>query len=58
MPNCEDCGCKLRNGICGNCQEELAIATFQSEDIDFPLSDNFKNKIEEQKEFIANRGIK
>ncbi len=50
--NCQDCGCKLNNGICSNCQEELYIIENQSEFITEPLSDEFVKKAEEQKEYI------
>lgn len=29
MNTCEDCGTKLRNGICTNCHEELYINDYQ-----------------------------
>ena len=51
--HCEDCGCKLRNGICSNCHEELYILTYQSADIEFSLSDEFMKAAAEQ-----NRRIK
>jgi hypothetical protein len=50
MPYCEDCGTKLSGGICPNCSEELYIFTEQSEYITEPLSDEFMDKVWEQKE--------
>ena len=52
MTHCENCGCKKREGICTNCHEELYIMDYQSEFIDFPLSDEFIKKAKEQKEEI------
>jgi hypothetical protein len=55
MKYCEDCGCKLNNGICSNCQEELYIIENQYEYIDKPLSDKFINKAKEQRKLIDDR---
>lgn len=55
MSRCKDCGCYEDAGICSNCHEEYHIATFQSDDIDFPLSDEFVAKIEEQKTQVAKK---
>jgi len=55
MSLCEDCGCKTDNGMCPNCHEELWILEHQFEDIDFPISDEFAKKAEEQKEEIRKR---
>ena len=49
MKTCEDCGCRLENGICSNCQEELFIVENQSEFITQPLSAEFLQKAQEQK---------
>lgn len=38
---CEDCGCRIYNGVCSNCHEELYIIENQSEFIDHALSDEF-----------------
>ena len=46
---CENCGCRMYGGICSNCQEELYIFENQSADIDFPLSDEFMQKVKEQR---------
>ncbi|MDD4804160.1 MAG: hypothetical protein PHN69_03215 [Candidatus Pacebacteria bacterium] len=56
MSYCEDCGCKLNNGICSNCQEELYIIENQSEYIE-SLSKEFINKAKEQKEYLDNEGF-
>lgn len=45
---CEDCGTKLSNGICPNCQEELFIYETQYEDMDHPISDEFMRLVNEQ----------
>ncbi len=51
---CENCGTILECGICSNCQEELFILAFQGEDIQEPLSNEFYEKAEEQKEEVKN----
>ncbi len=47
--HCEDCGCKVYGGICSNCQEELYIYENQNEFMIQPISDEFMNKVEEQR---------
>lgn len=54
-PKCEDCGCITKSGTCSNCQEELYIVQNQYEYIDQPLSDEFKNKVTEQKALLESR---
>lgn len=50
---CEDCGTKLElNGTCPNCHEELFIATWQADDLPYPLSEEFKHAVEEQTEIV------
>ena len=50
MSYCLDCGTKLRSsGACPNCQEETVIFDEQFEEDPFPLSKEFKDKIQEQK---------
>ena len=46
---CEDCGTKLSGGICPNCSEELFIFETQYEDLPPTLSDEFVEKVEEQR---------
>lgn len=55
MKTCINCGCSLERGICSNCQEELFIIENQSEFIDYPLSDEFLNKVKEQREEIKKK---
>ena len=55
MKPCEDCGTRLVNNICGNCQEELAIIDRQGECIDFPLSDDFVRKARRQEDEVRAR---
>ena len=52
---CPDCGCTLEGGVCSNCQEELFIIEYQSDDISFPVSDEFANKAKEQQEYLKKR---
>ena len=49
--NCIDCGTKLSDGICPNCQEELHIYNTQiyRDGTDIVLSDDFVAKVKEQK---------
>jgi hypothetical protein len=54
--HCEDCGTKLElNGTCPNCHEELFIATWQATDLDYPISEEFAQKVEEQAAVVARR---
>lgn len=53
---CPDCGERACNrGVCSNCQEELYIASFQSEYIDEPLSQEFMEKADEQRAYLNRR---
>jgi hypothetical protein len=54
-PRCEDCGSILECGICSNCQEELYIVSFQGDCIDAPLSRDFIDRVEEQKQILEDR---
>ncbi len=56
MSYCSDCGCRLNNGICSNCQEELYIIENQNEYCE-SLSDEFINKAREQKEYLDDKGF-
>lgn len=55
MSYCPDCGNAMEGGICSNCQEELYILTYQADDIDQPVSDDFAAKARKQKEEILKR---
>ena len=48
MKNCDDCGCRIYNQTCSNCNEELYIYENQGEFI-ARLSEEFLKKVEEQK---------
>ena len=52
---CENCGCSLRYGICTNCLEELYIHDYQSEYISDPLSNDFLEKIGQQRKELKER---
>jgi len=56
MKTCPDCGCRLSDGICSNCHEELYILRNQSEYIDFPVSDEFAEKARKQEAEVKRRG--
>lgn len=42
---CENCGTRIYDGCCPNCHEELAIFETQYEYMDFPISEEFSQKI-------------
>lgn len=48
MAYCNDCGCRMSDGICSNCHEELYILEYQGDYIDFDLSEDFLEKAENQ----------
>jgi hypothetical protein len=48
MSRCNDCGTKLSNGTCPNCQEELYIFENQYEDLPEQLSNEFTDKVRGQ----------
>jgi len=49
MTYCEDCGCKVFNGHCVNCHEEIYIAEQHFELGTWSeCSDEFKDKVMEQ----------
>ncbi len=49
---CPDCGCVTNGGICSNCQEELYILTYQTEDIDQEVSQEFADRAIEQSNYL------
>jgi hypothetical protein len=53
---CEDCGCRVYNGICTNCQEELWIEETQTEFLP-ELSEEWKEKVSEQRNIVANKKL-
>jgi hypothetical protein len=54
MKTCEDCGSKLRSGICTNCNEELYINDYQMPEMDEPIecSKEWHEKVEEQRRIL------
>ncbi len=50
MSYCSDCGTKLSDDICPNCQEEYYIFETQSEDLPDELSKEFTDKVRQQLE--------
>lgn len=58
MTYCEDCGCKVYNGACTNCHEELYIMDQYynaEEDLNYPFSDEFVDKVKEQREEVKRK---
>jgi len=49
MIYCDDCGTRFSSGICPNCKEELYIFETQYEDLPETLSQEFINKVKQQK---------
>lgn len=56
MTYCEDCGCKVFNGRCTNCHEELYILDqYIEQDMELPAEDSeFMRKVAEQERQVAN----
>lgn len=56
MRCCEDCGCKMYNGRCANCHEELFILEqYQEQGMELPKEDStFMKKVREQETKINN----
>lgn len=50
MKTCEDCGCRVYNGRCVNCHEELIILDqYIEQDMDLPDEDSeFMQKVRDQ----------
>lgn len=46
---CKNCGTRIYNNTCPNCQEELYIVETQSEDLPPTLSPEFSRKVSEQR---------
>jgi hypothetical protein len=55
---CPNCGCKMSSGICSNCNEELYILTFQTDDLPEEISPEFMQKAEEQRKKLQIRKSK
>lgn len=54
---CEDCGCKVYNGRCVNCHEELYILD-QYDELEMPRPKDdteFMQKVYEQQKQVANK---
>jgi len=49
---CPDCGTKRYGGICSNCQEEHYIMENQYQEDPYPISKDFLDKAQEQKEYL------
>ncbi len=49
MKECEDCGCKLINGICTNCHEELYINDYQMPEFPMEVSNEWNEKVKQQR---------
>lgn len=61
MSYCSDCGCKMYNGICTNCHEDLIIFD-ECLEYDIPMSDEFLESVDEcrkrQKEYAKRADVK
>lgn len=44
MNYCPDCGCKMYNGACTNCHEEIYIAE-QYNELGMPMSSEFEKRL-------------
>lgn len=49
---CQDCGTKYSEGMCPNCHEELYIETTQGEFLPDYLSEEWQEKVSEQKGIV------
>lgn len=52
MNYCPDCGCKMYNGACTNCHEEIYIAE-QYNELSMSMSPEFEEKIIEVENIVA-----
>ena len=50
MNTCLDCGSRTSGGVCSNCQEELYILTFQTDDVETVGAEFAEKAMEQQKE--------
>ena len=48
MAHCANCGTKMSDGFCPNCEEEAFIVHTQSDYLPDPISDEFRRLVEEQ----------
>ena len=55
MNYCQDCGEKLFRNICKNCQEELYINDYQMPIDPIPVSDEWKQKVSDQRKIVKKR---
>ena len=55
MGRCADCGSTMSGRMCPNCHEELYIFTTQYDDLPDTISDDFKEKVDEQKVLVNRR---
>lgn len=52
MNYCPDCGCKMYNGACTNCHEEIYIAE-QYHELGMSMSSEFENRLIEIENIAA-----
>lgn len=58
MTHCEDCGTRMTENICPNCQEELYIHDFQIQgDGCWDLSEEFLKQVDEQRSRTIHRTL-
>ena len=61
MNYCPDCGCKMYNGVCTNCHEEMYIAE-QYYELGMPIPESFQDRLndveQEQKLYAIREDVK
>lgn len=57
MAYCNDCGCRMSEGICSNCHEELWIVEYQGEFLP-KMSEEFAEKAESQRRSISRAALR
>lgn len=55
MKYCEDCGTRFSCNACPNCYEELYINDYQMPEHPIPVSKEWRDKVEQQREEVDNR---
>ena len=56
MKECEDCGCKMYNGACTNCHEEIYIQE-QYEELEMEVPDLILEKNKKHRDYARGKKI-